>query len=120
MADVVQWMAAYERAWDTDDPADVAALFTEDAEYLTRPYAEAIRGRDAIVSWWIAEDEPAVPEFSWHPVAHDGDVAVVEGRTVYPGSRTYRNLWVIRFVGDRCRSFTEWWMVEPAPEADHG
>lgn len=115
MIDIAQWMAGYETAWASDDAGDIAALFTEDAEYLTRPYAEPIRGRDAIVAWWIDEDEPSAPSFTWHPIAQQDDTAVIEGRTVYPGAETYRNIWILRFEGDRCASFTEWWMVEPAP-----
>ena len=36
--DVVQaWVDAYVRAWRTYDPADIAALFTEDATYAYHP-----------------------------------------------------------------------------------
>ncbi|PPI02712.1 hypothetical protein C5C95_00450 [Rathayibacter sp. AY1B7] len=115
MIDIESWIARYEKAWATDDAADVAALFTEDAEYFTAPHRYAITPRDAIVEWWRAEEEPADPTFAWGLVALTEETAVVEGRTVYPGDRTYLNLWVIRFAPDgRARSFTEWYMEEPA------
>jgi hypothetical protein len=114
MIDIEAWIAGYERAWAGDDPADIAALFTEDAEYFTAPFRDAITPRDAIVAWWIAEDEPAEPSFAWGLVALTEETAVVEARTIYPGEETYLNLWVIRFAADgRARSFTEWWMTEP-------
>ena len=51
MIDIESWIAGYEKAWATDDAADVAALFTEDAEYFTAPHRDAITPRDAIVEW---------------------------------------------------------------------
>lgn len=113
MIDIDGWMGRYERAWRTDRPADVAALFTEDAVYLTAPWDDPIVGRDGIVAWWIAESEPSRPSFEWWPVAVTDTTAVIEGRTVYPGASSYFNLWVIRFgAAGRACSFTEWWMVE--------
>lgn len=113
MIDIAVWVAAYEHAWATDDPNDIAVLFTEDAEYFTSPDSEAIVGRDAIVAWWLAEEEPSDPTFAWAPVAVTEDTAVVQARTIYPGVTIYLNLWVIRFAPDgRARSFTEWWMIE--------
>jgi ketosteroid isomerase-like protein len=109
-------MAGYVRAWDSNAPDDVAALFTEDAEYRTEPYAEPWRGRDEIFRKWIEnKDEPGDAEFSWEPVVETPEVAVVEGRTVYrEPRRTYSNLWVIRLdAGGRCRSFTEWYVKHP-------
>jgi len=114
MIDIEAWMIQYELAWRTDEPGDVAALFTEDAEYYRAPYRQAIVGRDAIVDWWIAEDESSDPGFTWQPVSVSETVAVVEGRTDYPGDTVYRNLWVIEFgEANRASKFTEWWMVEP-------
>ena len=115
MIEIESWIAGYEKAWATDDPADVAVLFTEDAEYFTAPYAEAITPREAIVEWWVAESEPDDPTFAWGLVALTETTAVVEARTIYPSDRTYLNLWVIRFAEDgRACSFTEWYMEEPS------
>src|SRR5690606_5097142 len=56
---ITAWMNGYLRAWDSNDPADIAALFTDDGEYLTAPYATPRRGVDAIVAGWIEdEDQP--------------------------------------------------------------
>jgi uncharacterized protein (TIGR02246 family) len=117
MADVdrvTAWVQGYRKAWESNDPGDVAALFTEDAEYRTAPYDRPRRGRDEVVKGWLDDrDEPGTTTFSWSLIAMDGDVAVVEGTTIYP-DRTYSNLWVLRLAEDgRCGRFTEWYMKHP-------
>jgi hypothetical protein len=112
------WMDGYVRAWRSNDPADIGALFTDDAAYFTAPYREPWRGRDAIVAGWLdRKDTDGTWEFAWEPLvttAHG--LAVIQGRTTYtdedPPAR-YSNLWVMRFAGDgRCHEFTEWWMLQ--------
>ncbi|GAB3030896.1 hypothetical protein GCM10027052_04090 [Parafrigoribacterium mesophilum] len=112
---VADWMAGYRRAWESNDPNDIRALFTEDAEYRTEPYAEPWRGQDEIVEGWLeAKDEPGDTTFVWEPVVVTPEVAAIEATTVYTGERTYSNLWLIRFSPDgRAREFTEWWMKQP-------
>jgi hypothetical protein len=111
---VTTWVGGYVLAWNSNDPADIGALFAEDADYYTEPYARPWHGRQQIVERWLArKDEPGAATFDWHPVAMTGEVAVVQGITVY-SDRTFSNLWVIRFDDDgRCREFTEWWMEHP-------
>lgn len=115
------WVLRYVEAWTSNDPDQIAALFTEDGEYRTAPYAPPWVGHDQIVVEWLAnKDEPGTWSFSFEIVAVDGDTAFMEGTTVYADSeaaksRTYRNLWVIQLAEDgRCRRFTEWYMREPA------
>jgi hypothetical protein len=113
------WMDGYLAAWSSNDPADIGALFAERATYRTEPYAAPWRGREAIVREWLArKDDPGTYTFHWSLVATDGDLAVVEGETVYP-QRTYSNLWLVR-LDERgaCTEFTEWYQELPAPGAD--
>lgn len=113
MVDIDAWVRAYERAWKSRDARAIDALFAEDAVYLTAPGADPISGKSAIVEWWLAEEEPGEPEFSWWPVVVTEDTAVVQGRTAYPDATTYLNLWIISFdATGQATSFTEWWMVE--------
>jgi uncharacterized protein (TIGR02246 family) len=110
---VSQWVGAYVRAWNTNDPADIGALFAEDAAYYTAPYREPWRGRETIVAEWLAhKDAPGKTEFTWFPVTVSPDLSIVQGTTRYPRVR-YSNLWLIRLdqVG-QCREFTEWWMKQ--------
>jgi uncharacterized protein (TIGR02246 family) len=115
LAVVSDWLERYVRAWNTNDPADVAGLFTADATYRGAPYESGHRGVDAIVADWLARaDTPGETTFTWRPVAVTDDVADVEGTTTYP-TQTFRNLWVIRLAADgRCSEFTEWWMEVPS------
>ena len=114
------WVAAYRRAWETDAPADIAALFTEDATYSPLPFSQSWRGRDAIVDEWIKRgDSAALPGFEHEIVAADGSVGVIKGLTTYYATdktpeTVYGNLWIVNLVPDgRAKSFAEWWVQRP-------
>jgi len=115
---VATWVEGYVRAWNSNDPDEIAALFTDDGEYYTAPFRPPWRGRDGIVAGWLEhKDEPGETTFEWQPIAVADAVAIVEGTTVYP-TQTYSNLWVIRLDADgRCRQFVEWWMEHPKSPA---
>ncbi|MGI5242759.1 nuclear transport factor 2 family protein [Dactylosporangium sp. CA-139066] len=110
---VTGWVEGYVRAWNSNDPAEIGALFAADAAYYTAPYREPWRGRDTIIAEWLArKDAPGEATFSWFPVVVTPELSVVQGTTVYP-STTYSNLWLLRLdqVG-QAREFTEWWMEQ--------
>ncbi|SRR6266487_4694297 len=110
------WVDGYVRAWGSNDPADIRALFSEDAAYYTEPHGQPWLGADEIVRRWLEHrDEPGQFEFDWHPLVVTPEVAVVQGEVAYPAEgNAYSNLWVIRLDGDgRCSEFTEWWMRKP-------
>jgi len=115
LAGVTDWIDRYVRAWNTNDPADVAGLYTADATYRGAPYRPGFHGVDAIVADWLERaDAPGETTFTWRPVALTDEVAVVEGTTTYP-TQVFRNLWVLRLDADgRCSEFTEWWMEVPS------
>ena len=48
------WLEAYFAAWVTNEPGDVAALFTENATYAVGPFADVWEGRDEIVRRWTS------------------------------------------------------------------
>lgn len=110
-----EWVAAYVAAWQSNDPAEIGALFTDDARYLTAPDAEPRIGREAIVAGWLEDlDEPGSWAFDWHIVHEDDDFVVIQGRTDYPAERDYLNLWIIRLAEDgRATEYTEWYMPRP-------
>lgn len=112
-SDVERWVEAYEKAWESNDPTAIQALFTEDATYFTAPYREPWHGRDAIVDEWLGRrDEQGSWTFRFEVMAVAGSLGFVRGWTVYTDA-TYSNLWVIRLADDgRCEEFTEWWMKE--------
>jgi hypothetical protein len=53
-------------------------------------------------------------DFRYEVLHVTDDTAYVRGWTIYEDG-VVGNLWVVRFAREqRCRSFTEWWMVEDA------
>jgi hypothetical protein len=46
------WLERYKAAWEAGDPDAAAALFAADADYAETPFAEPLRGRDAIRAYW--------------------------------------------------------------------
>jgi uncharacterized protein (TIGR02246 family) len=122
---VQAWLDGYERAWETYDPEQVAALFSEDAEYRWHPADEPLVGRDEIVRAWVApegDESSRDPEGTYlgeyRPFAVDGHRAVAIGTSTYwtdasrsKVDRLYYNSWLLEFDDDgRCRSFTEYYM----------
>jgi hypothetical protein len=106
------WIAAYQKAWESNEPDDIRGLFTDDAEYRTEPYSEPWTGHQEIVDGWLeGADEPGDWTFEWSPLVENDDLSIITATTDYDDAPTYSNLWVIRFSDDgRARSFTEWWM----------
>jgi hypothetical protein len=107
------WISAYERAWSSNEPDDIRALFTEDALYYTAPFREPWKGHAEIVEGWLdRKDEPGDATFEWTPLVETPEASIIVGTTAY-ADETYSNLWVIRLAADgRCREFTEWWMTQ--------
>lgn len=113
-----EWVRGYVRSWNSNDPAEIGSLFTEDALYYPEPFTEPWRGRSEIVARWLErKDEPGQATFEWQPLVETSDVSIVTGRTVYRDPAVvYSNLWVIRLDPEgRCREFTEWWMDHAKP-----
>ena len=108
-------MNGYLKAWDSNEPDDIRALFTDDAVYLTAPFSPPRTGVQAIIDGWLEDrDEPGDYTFTWQETATDGALAFVTGDTLYADGRRYANLWLIRFAEDgRATEYTEWYMRYP-------
>ncbi|MGH2729327.1 MAG: SgcJ/EcaC family oxidoreductase [Actinomycetota bacterium] len=117
-----QWVEAYVKAWNTNDPSDIGRLFAPDAVYLTEPYARPWQGREEIVTQWLeAKDEPEDTEFAYELIAATDAIGIVKGNTLYKSTgRKYSNLWEIRLDDHgACKEFVEWWMKqEPSAAQD--
>ena len=123
------WLDRYVLAWESYDPDDVLALFSEDVAYRYHPYDDPIVGRPAVVESWLGEDatgnassrDPAgTYEAEYTPIAVDGDTVVATGTSRYreqPGGpivRVYENCFIMRFDDEgRCREFTEYYIRRP-------
>ena len=117
---VAAWLDGYSHAWGTYDPAEIGALFSEDAVYFFEPFDDPTRGRDAIVAAWLEDrDEAGTYEGSYHPLLVAGDQAVARGCSRYFNTNgsvqaEFENLFLLRFdAGGRCTEFREWYMKKP-------
>ncbi|MDP9482146.1 MAG: nuclear transport factor 2 family protein [Chloroflexota bacterium] len=119
------WLDRYERAWRSNDSADIAELFTADAVYRWRPWdSPDVRadGRDAIVKEWLdGPDDPGSWTLECEPLAVNGDLGIARCVTRYratderPAPTVYHNIWLVELTDDgRCRDYTELYMEEPA------
>jgi ketosteroid isomerase-like protein len=122
---VQRWLDDYARAWETYDPAQIGALFSEDAEYRWHPFDEdPAVGRDAIVKAWISpngdqssRDAEGTYRGEYRPWAVEGNRAVAIGTSTYWSDasrskveRVYYNNWLLEFAPDgTCSSFVEYY-----------
>jgi SnoaL-like domain len=108
---LTRWMEGYLRAWTSNAPDDIRALFTEDARYFTDPWSDPWQGQDGIVDGWLRREDQGDWTFDWSPVVATADVCVIQGETRYGSGTVYSNCWIIRLGPDgRAREFTEYWM----------
>ncbi len=90
---IASWIEGYRRAWESNDPADIRALFTEDSEYRDGPHGEPWIGREQIVERWLAQrDEPGQTRFEWEVLSDDPVLSFVQGVSTYASGRVYDNL----------------------------
>ena len=118
-----RWLDAYAHAWQTYDPAEIGALFTEEAVYYYDPFSEPLHGRDAIVASWLDEEnrDPA-GTYAGHyePIIITDDRVVANGQSRYfeADGTTFRaefdNIFLLRFDAEgRCAEYREWYMRRP-------
>jgi hypothetical protein len=114
-AGIASWIDGYRRAWESNDPADITALFTGDAVYHPSPAGETWVGLDAIVAGWLeSRDEPGDTTFTWVPLVDTPELGIAQCVSDYGATSgaVYDNLWVIRFAPDgRATEFTDWWVA---------
>jgi len=105
---VTSWVEGYLRAWETNAPADIAALFTEDAEYHETPYETEWIGRDDIVEGWRSrwDWQKGGWSFEWSITSIEGSTVVITGIGHYKKLGNFDNVWTVTFDGTgRCTRF---------------
>ncbi|MCL5734063.1 MAG: nuclear transport factor 2 family protein [Actinobacteria bacterium] len=114
------WLSAYQKAWTSNAPEDIAALFETEARYYTAPFRIPHVGPVAIVEWWIGQEQSSIPwTFDYEIIAREGDLYVVKGVTTYPegfeagdSPQIYDNIWLVTLDDSgKAREFIEYWML---------
>ncbi|HEV7949553.1 MAG TPA: SgcJ/EcaC family oxidoreductase [Glaciihabitans sp.] len=95
------WVERYLLAWRTNNAADIADLFTEDAEYVEAPYTTRWIGRDAIVAGWRSrwDWQRGGWAFEWEIQSATDRTAVITGVGTYTQLGVFDNLWTITLDG---------------------
>jgi len=113
------WIARYVELWRTPGTERLGELFTDDATYLTSPWADPVVGRAALAAFWESERDGPDEEFTLtsEVVAVEGDTGVARLEVAYGAANRWRDLWVVRFAPDgRCRAFEEWPFAPRQPD----
>jgi hypothetical protein len=117
-ADLANWLARYESAWETRDPDAAASLFTAGATYHEMPFDAPIAGQDGIRAYWarVTADQRDV-DFQSKPIAVSGRTGVAEWRATFRLASSDATIdldgaFVLTFDDEgRCTSLREWWHV---------
>jgi hypothetical protein len=107
-ATVTGWINEYVRAWETNDRDDIAALFTEDAEYHESPFDTEWIGREDIIEGWRSRWgwQQGGWTFESTITSIDGLTAVVTGVGRYTELGDFDNVWTVTFDEfGRCTRF---------------
>ena len=96
---VTEWVKGYIRAWRSNDRADIAALFTEDAEYHEAPFDTEWIGRAEIIEGWQSrwDWQAGGWTFDWSITNVDGMTAVITGIGRYTKLGDFDNVWTVTF-----------------------
>ena len=114
------WLERYFAAWRSNDPAEVEALFTEDAVYAYGPFSGLVRGRPAIVRGWVEGGVQPGLETWFEVLAVAGDRGVAHWRVSYDAPEGGRETLDGVLVCDldeqgRCSLHREWFARRTNP-----
>lgn len=123
---ITTWLQAYVQAWKSYDEKAIGELFSEDAIYVEHPFHEPIRGRAAIIAYWLEKpDQKGTYDGYYEPLLIEGDHAVTHGRSVYfeQDGKTlnteFDNIFVLQFDDEgRCTEYREWYMERPKKDTN--
>jgi hypothetical protein len=96
---VTRWVDGYLCAWRSNARADIAALFTEDAEYHEAPFDTEWVGREEIIDGWQSrwDWQAGGWDFDWSITSIDGRTAVITGVGHYTELGDFDNVWTVSF-----------------------
>jgi ketosteroid isomerase-like protein len=117
-ASLTAWLARYEQAWEQRDPAQAAALFTDNAPYHEMPFDAPKAGRAGVREYWatVTADQRNV-DFKSEVVAVNGQTGVARWSasltSASSGARVELDgVFILKFDGSGlCSELREWWHV---------
>ncbi|HXH33771.1 MAG TPA: nuclear transport factor 2 family protein [Plantibacter sp.] len=105
---MTSWINEYVRAGETNDRDDIAALFTEDAEYHESPFDTEWIGREGIIEGWRSRWDWQQGGWTFESTITSihGLTAVVTGVGRYTELGDFDNVWTVTFDEfGRCTRF---------------
>ena len=98
-ASVTAWVSDYLKAWRSNSRTDIAALFTDDAEYHETPYETEWIGRDEIVDGWRSrwDWQKGGWTFEWSISDISGPTVLITGIGHYTELGDFNNAWTVTF-----------------------
>ncbi len=115
-----KWLAGYERAWESRDPARAAELFTPNALYREMPFEAPKAGQAGIREYWssVTADQRDI-NFKSQVVAVNGQTGVAHWSAIFTtpstGARVELDgMFLLTFdANGRCTELREWWHLKP-------
>jgi len=110
------WLDAYGKAWESRNAEAAAALYTEDCTYQVTPFLEPMRGRKAILEYWlgVARTEENV-RFEYEILVSNAEINIARWSASFvivpQGLQTKLDgIFLISLDEEgRCKSLREWW-----------
>ena len=110
------WIDGWVRGWSTHDPDPIAALYTEDALFVSHPFRTALRGAAGAAEYVrsaFAEEDTV--EFWFAEPVMAGARAAVEywaHFTTGGGEQTLAGITALVFAADgKCREHRDYWAI---------
>ena len=116
------WLEGYKRAWEERDPAQAAALFTDEASYREAPFDPPMIGRAAIEAYWagaVAGQKDV--QFTYEVLACRGNEGISSWHAAFtgvPGGEAIDldGIFRCRFHdGGLVSALEEWWHIRIVP-----
>jgi hypothetical protein len=110
------WLEAYGKAWESRDAEAAAALFAEDGTYQVTPFLAPMRGRKAILEYWlgVARTEENI-RFGYEILVSNSEINIARWSASFViaphGLQTKLDgIFLISLDEEgRCKSLREWW-----------
>jgi hypothetical protein len=123
LARFTDWLTRYGDAWEATDAEAAGRLFTVGATMSPAPFADLLRGRRAIVSYYADQFVRWVrPAFSGEVLGVGQTYAVAHWRVASEGAALDGVLVAALDDRGRCTSLRQWWhetITAPASAAVH-